>query len=180
MSMTTQTLLWLFPIAFMFHDFEEILFWESWLHKNGDEIKRRVPACMAKQVGVIVEKSTAQAALPICLIFSLTVLATFVAAEYQNYELFLLASGVFFMHGFVHLGQALFLRRYVPAIITSAFIIIPYGLIVYARLIEEGIIDLTGLLIRFLLGVILLLPFILLMHKVGEKIFQKASRLLIG
>ena len=96
MSITTQTLLWLFPIAFMFHDFEEILFWESWLHKNGDEIKRRIPALMAKPVGVIVEKSTTQAALPICLIFSLTVLSTFVATEYHNYELFLLASGVFF------------------------------------------------------------------------------------
>jgi hypothetical protein len=179
-SITTSTLLWLFPIAFMFHDFEEIMFWEPWLSKHGDEIKRRVPAFMIKPVSAIVEKSTAQASLPILLIFSLTVLSTFVAVEHQNYPLFLLASAVFFIHGFMHLGQALILRSYVPAMITSALIIIPYGLALYGRLIEEGIVDLTGLLIYFPLSVILLVPFILLMHQVGDYVFQKVARVLIN
>ena len=52
-------MLWLFPIAFIFHDFEEIMFWELWLNKHGGEIKSRVPAFLAKQVGTIVEKLTA-------------------------------------------------------------------------------------------------------------------------
>ena len=35
------------------------MFWELWLNKHGGEIKSRVPAFLAKQVGTIVEKLTA-------------------------------------------------------------------------------------------------------------------------
>ena len=179
MSIDTRTLLWLFPIAFMFHDFEEIIFWELWLNKHGGEIKSRVPPFLAEPVGAIAEKSTAQASLSICLIFSLTVLSSFLAAEYQNYGFFLLASGVFFVHGFMHLGQAVALRRYVPAVITSALIIIPYGLVLYQRLIGERMVDLSGLFISFLLGAVLMLPLILAMHRVGDYVFKKVVKLLI-
>ncbi len=40
--MAIHTLIWLFPIAFMFHDFEEIILGEPWLRKNAGEIKHRV------------------------------------------------------------------------------------------------------------------------------------------
>jgi hypothetical protein len=163
----------------MFHDFEEIIFWELWLNKHGGEIKSRVPSFLAEQVGAIVGKSTAQASLSICLIFSLTVLSAFLAAEHHEYGFFLLASGAFFMHGFMHLGQAVALKRYVPAVITSALIIIPYGLVLYRRLINEGMVDLSGLFISFLLGAVLMLPFILAMHHVGDYVFKKVVKLLI-
>jgi hypothetical protein len=180
MSIDTHTLLWLFPIAFIFHDFEEIIFWELWLKKNGDAIKSRLPAFLAKRVGTVFEKSTAQASLPICLIFGFTVLASFLATEYEKYGFFLLTSGVFFIHGFMHLGQAVVLRRYVPAVITSALVIIPYGLVLYRRLIEEGIVDISGLFIYFLLAVPLIIPFILVMHKAGDYLYKKTVKFLIG
>lgn len=180
MSIDTHTLLWLFPIAFMFHDFEEIVFWELWLKKNGDEIKNRVPAFLAKQVGTIAGKSTAETSLAVCLIFSLTVLASFLAVGYGNYGFFLLACGAFFMHGFMHLGQAIVLRRYVPAVITSALVVIPYGLIIYSRLINEGMVDISGLVINCLLGALLMIPLILVMHKAGGYLFKKVVRLLIN
>ena len=179
MSIDTHTLVWLFPVAFMFHDFEEITFWELWLNKHGDEVTRRVPAFLAKQVGVIAGKSTAQCSLSVCLIFSLTVLSSFLATEYDNYSFFLLTSGVFFAHGFMHLGQAIVLRRYVPAVITSALIVIPYGLVLYWRLIGEKIVGLPELFIYFLLGAVLMVPFILVMHKAGDYLYTKAVRLLI-
>ena len=180
MSIDTHTLIWLFPIAFMFHDFEEIIFWELWLNKHGGEVKSRVPAFLAKQVDTIVGKSTAQASVPICLIFSFTVLASFLAAEYQKYGFLLLASGAFFLHGFMHLGQAVALRKYVPAVVTSALIVIPYGLVLYGRLINEGMVDMSGLLIYFLLAAALTVPFILVMHKVGDCLYKKTVKLLIN
>lgn len=179
MSVNTNTLLWLFPIAFMFHDFEEIIFWELWLKKHGNEIKRRVPVFLAKRVSAIIGKSTAQAAVPICLIFSTTVLATFLATEYRQYGFFLLASGMFFLHGFMHVGQAIVLRRFVPAVITSTLIVIPYGLLLYWRLVGEGIVDLSRLLIYFLLAVMLIVPFILAMHQVGDFLYKKSVKILI-
>jgi hypothetical protein len=179
MSTDIHTLIWLFPVAFMFHDFEEIIFWELWLDKHGDEVKRRLPAFLAKRVDTIVGKSTAQAAFPISLIFSLTVLSAFLATEYQTYGPFLLASGVFFLHGFMHVGQAVAMRRYIPAVITSVGIVIPYGLVLYSRLISAEIVGWTGLLINFLLGVVLTVPFILVMHAVGDYVYTRAVRLLI-
>jgi hypothetical protein len=179
MAIDTQTLIWLFPIAFIFHDFEEILFWELWLGKHGSEIKARMPAFLAGRVGAILEKSTAQASFSIFLIFCLTVLASFFAAVTGKYGFFLLASGAYFIHGFMHLGQAIVLRKYVPAVITSALVVIPYGVVLFARLIEEGIVTFPGLLIDILLGAILMIPFILAMHAVGDFLFRKAVQFLI-
>jgi hypothetical protein len=180
MSIDTHTLIWLFPIAFMFHDFEEILFWELWLSKNGAEVRNRVPAFLTGQVDAIVGKSTAQFAFPVLLIFSLTVLSSFLAVEYESYGFFLMASGAFFLHGFMHIGQAIALRRYVPAAITSALIAIPYGLILYGRLIHERIVSVPGLLVYFLLSIVLIVPLILIMHKVGDVLYKKAVELLMG
>lgn len=180
MSIDTHTLIWLFPIAFMFHDFEEILFWELWLKKNNYEVKSRIPAFLSKQVDTIVEKSTAQFSFPVLLIFSLTVLSSFLAVEYESYGFFLMASGAFFLHGFMHIGQAIVLRRFVPAVITSALIVIPYGLALYGRLIHTEIINMPGLLVYFLFAVVLILPLILIMHKVGDFMYKKLVSLLIG
>ncbi len=179
MPIDTRTLIWLFPIAFMFHDFEEIIFWELWPKKHGAEVKRRVPAFLAGQVSAIVEKSTAEASFSIFWIFSLTVPSSFLATQYENYGFFLLASGAFFLHGFMHVGQAVVLRKYVPAVITSVLIVIPYGLILYGRLIQEGVVGIPGLFIYFLFGAALTIPLILVMHKAGDYLYKRAVKLLI-
>lgn len=180
MSINTYTLIWLFPVAFMFHDFEEILLWELWLNKNGAEVKSRVPAFLSKRVDAIVGKSTAQFAFPVLLIFCLTALSSFLAVEYESYGFFIMASGAFFLHGFMHIGQAIALRRYIPAAITSALIVIPYGLVLYGRLIKEEIVSVTGLLVYFLLAVVLIIPLILIMHEAGEYLYKKIVKLLVG
>lgn len=182
--MSIHTLIWLFPIAFMLHDFEEIILGEPWLRKNASEIlgriQNRVPAFLAKEIAAVLGKPACELAFPISLIFSLTFIASYLAVEYDSYGFFLLASGTFFLHGFMHVGQAILLRRYVPAVISSVLFVIPYGLILYWRLIQEGLVDLSGLPADFLIAVVLTIPFILAMHKVGEFLYHKASRFLIG
>ena len=78
----------------------------------------------------------------------------------------------------MHLGQAILLRRYVPAVISSGLIVIPYGLILNWSLLRAGLVDLPGMLIYALLAVILTIPFILVMHKVGDALCRVAVRLL--
>jgi hypothetical protein len=126
------------------------------------------------------EKSTAQFSFPVLLIFSLTVLSSFLAVEYESYGFFLMASGAFFLHGFMHIGQAIVLRRFVPAVITSVLIVIPYGLALYGRLISAKVINVPGLLVYFLFAVVLILPFILIIHKVGDFLYKKLVSLLVG
>jgi hypothetical protein len=182
MFVDTHTLIWLFPIVFMMHDFEEIILGEPWLRKNAGEIKdriNRVPAFPAKQIGSVLDKTAAELSFPISLIFGLTVVSAYLAVTHEAYGFLLLASAVFFLHGFMHLGQALILRRYIPAVITSAVFVIPCGLVLYARLIHEGTVDPSGLLICSLLAAILAVPFILVTHKAGGFLYEKSVRLLI-
>ncbi|MBE5979318.1 MAG: HXXEE domain-containing protein [Paenibacillaceae bacterium] len=39
-----KVMVWLFPILFMFHDFEEIIFMQSWISKNRNYLTHRFPA----------------------------------------------------------------------------------------------------------------------------------------
>lgn len=178
-----NTLIWLFPIAFILHDFEELILFEPWLKKNAPDImarvKNKVPAFMEKQLGVIVNKTTSQFALPICLIFILTVFSSFLAVELGKFTFFLLASSLFFLHGFMHVGQALFLRRYIPALITSVLVVIPYGAVLFWRLIVVQIVTFPELLVCFLFAIVLAVPFIIGMHIVGEFIYKRAIKILV-
>jgi len=179
-----QQLIWLFPIAFILHDFEEILLFEPWLKKNSGLIMSRIPdkapAFLARQMPIILSKTTTQFAFPIFLIFVLTCISALLAAEFQSYPMFLVASSLFFLHGFMHVGQAIFLRRYIPALITSVLITIPYGIVLFWKLLEEGIVDLLGLAIYFGVAIVLAVPFIVGMHIVGEAVYQRVMKILIG
>ncbi|HNT23579.1 MAG TPA: HXXEE domain-containing protein [Anaerolineales bacterium] len=183
MPFDTTTLIWLFPIAFILHDFEEIIFFEPWLKKNATTIMgrlhNRVPAFFEKQLQAIVTKSTPQFALPISLIFTLTSLASFLAAQYAQYSIFLAAVSLFFLHGFMHLGQAIFMRRYIPAVITSLLIVIPYGFLVLGRFLSDGLVDYPALLIYALIGLLAMIPFILVMHRLGEGIYHRLLNFLV-
>jgi len=129
---------------------------------------------------IILGKTTTQFAFPIFLIFVLTCIAALLAAEFHSYPMFLVASSLFFLHGFMHIGQAIFLRRYIPALITSVLITIPYGLVLFLRLFEAGIVNLLGLVIYFVVAIVLAVPFIVGMHIVGEAVYQRVMKILIG
>lgn len=43
----TISLLWLLPVCFMFHDFEEILTVESWAGKYGSRVEAALPKYMS-------------------------------------------------------------------------------------------------------------------------------------
>ena len=42
-NISVETLIWLFPITFLIHDFEEIIFVEAWFKKYYERILPRVP-----------------------------------------------------------------------------------------------------------------------------------------
>lgn len=175
-----DVLIWLFPIAFMLHDFEEMVVWESWMSKNGEALAARLPAAFARTVWKVILKRSEDTSTAILLIFLVTVVSTYVAAQWGHYEALLLTSGMFFVHGFGHFGQALLLRKYVPGVVTSAVIIMPFGAIFFPPLIAAGIVDGPTLLIYFVMGAVVMVPFILGMHMLGGLLHAKLVRLLVG
>ena len=176
MPLDLRDLIWLFPIAFMFHDFEEIILGEAWLKKNAEEIKARVPAFLAGQISSVLDKTTGELVLPVGLIFTLAFISSALAVAYKIYVPFFFASSMFFLHGFMHLGQAILLRKYVPAVISSALIVIPYGAGLYWVMIKQGVIGLTGMAIYFIVAASLTVPFLLVMHRVGDYLNQKQAK----
>ncbi len=158
----------------MLHDFEELIGFEPWLKRNAGEIRTklegRLPEVAMKQINAILGKTSAEFAVPVLLIFVLTVVSTFLAVEYHSYGFFLAASACFVLHGLMHIGQAIALRRYVPALGTSLLIVLPYGALLYERLFSEGIARWPGILLYALLGLTAIVPLILGMHWLGEKI----------
>mgnify|MGYP000963931264 CR=1 FL=1 len=174
--MSTTTLIWLFPIAFMLHDFEELIGFEPWLKHHGADVRAKLekilPAVLLPRIDAVLGKSTAQFAVPIALIFLLTAVASFVAVEFQSYGFFLAASAAFTLHGLMHIGQAITMRRYVPALATSMLIVLPYGALLYPRLVADGIVTWPGLLLYGLIGILAILPIILGMHWLGEKLMR--------
>ena len=176
MAFNLLRLIWLFPLAFLLHDLEELLFFEPWLKKNAgaitERVRGRLPAFVEKQLETVLHKSTAQFAFPIALNFLLTCLAAFLAARYGQYTFFLIAGSLFFMHGFMHIGQAILMRKYIPALVTSILIVLPYGILLFWNLLASRLTTPAGLLMYFGIAVIIAVPFILGIHAAGESLFK--------
>ena len=181
MASNTVILIWLFPVAFILHDLEELLFFEPWLKKNAGVVRERVgqklPAFLDRQLENVLKKTTAQFAIPIVLIFILTVVSSYIAAKLGNYSFFLMAGSLFFMHGFIHIGQVILMRRYIPVLITSIIIVIPYGIIVFWNLLAARLTTLPWLLGYFIIALIIAIPFILIMHIIGESLEKTIRKL---
>jgi len=182
--MAIETWIWLFPLVFMLHDFEELILFEPWLKKNAAFILQRVGGKMPRfarpQIESILHKTTPQFAVPISLIFLLTCTSSFLAAVYAVYPPFFLAAGLFFLHGFMHIGQALLLRRFVPSVGTSILLVIPYGALLLRALLRAGMINLAGMLAYCAAGAVLAVPFILGMHALGEVVYRVLQRRVMG
>jgi hypothetical protein len=49
--------------------------------------------------------------------------------------------GVFFLHGFTHVGHSIAFRDYTPGVISAVLVVIPVSAFVYRRLLARGSID---------------------------------------
>ncbi|OPY29384.1 MAG: hypothetical protein A4E28_00878 [Methanocella sp. PtaU1.Bin125] len=110
--------MWLLPIAFMIHDFEEIIMMRPWYLKNGAYLKARFPRFFNRM------SSTAGLSTPA---FSLAVLGEFVilsaatlaCVELGAYPAWAAVAVIFLVHNVVHIGSFFIVGRYVPFVITG-------------------------------------------------------------
>lgn len=117
--MLPDSLLWLFPAMFVLHEAEEVAFLPAWLHRRMPELARRFPRLAARLLcrldGISRREFAAIAAEELLLLVGATACASFADCLYPWLALFL----AFGLHLVGHLLQALFIRRYVPVIVTS-------------------------------------------------------------
>lgn len=77
-----STLIWLFPIIFIIHDFEEITMIEKRLHHNCHKLYERLPPKKANKVVKQFSMTTAQFAVAVLFIFLFVSLSTILANQY--------------------------------------------------------------------------------------------------
>lgn len=141
-----SSLLWLLPITFVFHDFEEILTVEKWGKERRARILGTMPEFAKKVYASSFQMSTHRFSQDVLVVYSVIVTVTVLAALFHVYILFLAALHLYFLHVFTHLGQALFLKMYTPGVVTAVFPVLPYSLYAYYRLLSEGTVNWNDML----------------------------------
>lgn len=127
--MKLDNLLWLLPIVFMIHEFEEIIMMHPWAVKNRARLAERYPPLVSRLAGLYGSLSASSIALAAGEEFVLISLATYLAVEYHLYAMWMGLFAAFFIHLIIHVGQGLIYGRYVPVILTSVLASI-YGFFV--------------------------------------------------
>ncbi len=126
-----ETYIWLFPLIFIFHDMEEIIGLRLFLQRNEEMLSKRYPFIL-KTYHDFSTEGFALAVLEefiVCTVFS-------IMAFYTNTEFFkLLWLGGFIactLHFVIHIVQAVIIRQYIPALITSILCLSVSGLFQHA------------------------------------------------
>jgi hypothetical protein len=168
-AISIPSLLWLFLAAFMLHDLEEIIRIEPWLRKNNAYILAKVPARFHKDLQSFSQITTPQFAVAVCLELIIFIPCTYLAAEKGNYLMFLGYNAVLLLHVLMHVGQALYVQKWVPGVITAVGITLPYTVYLFYRLLNENVVDVSDLLLSLPLG-LTLVPIVLIGHWLGKKL----------
>ena len=110
--------IWLFPLLFIFHDLEEIIGFIPWIERNEKLLAKKATFILNTHKGL----STEGFALAVAEEFVVVLFVSFFAIFYHTRFLYLIWLGgfvAFALHLVVHILQAIWLRRYIPALATS-------------------------------------------------------------
>lgn len=111
--------IWLFPVLFVFHDFEEIIGFGVWGRKNMPTMEKRMPRLAVAYKKMFAQYSTEGMALAVFEELLLCILVCVLAIAFQFYQLWLGVFVAFILHLFLHIIQTLIWRGYIPAVVTS-------------------------------------------------------------
>jgi len=120
-SLTVETinLMWLLPVVFMLHDFEEIIMIKPWLARSSAGLARRFPRLLRLLKSSTAKLSPSAFALIVAEEFIVISGLTWRAVATANLTLWLAVLIGFFLHLLLHVGQFIAARQYVPVILTS-------------------------------------------------------------
>lgn len=157
------SLLWMFPIIFMLHDFEEIITIEHWIVRHGERVQSSLPPFARKLYQASFQMNTLNFAKDVLAVFIVLVTVTVLAVFYSFYLPFIAALHLFFLHVFTHAFQSVYFKMYTPGVLTSIALVLPYSIYAYYRLLTDNIIEPRDLPWGLLLLLIALPPALLLL-----------------
>ncbi len=128
--MDLVTTLWLFPILFMVHNFEEIIMLQSWWRRN----KGNPPQSPFVRLAGYPQETTAALIAGLFLVFSAVTAASIISHH------IIFGIGLALAFGFQlvgHIVEFIRLRRYMPHIVT-AFLTLPYYVWLFIKATQAG------------------------------------------
>ncbi len=131
-----KSLIWLFPILFIFHDLEEIIFLLPWVKKNQEYLGGRFPFLARKLLPHFNQISTKAFALGVAEEFLIICIVTVVAYLTVGYGLWAGLFIAFTVHLIIHCIQAMVVGRYIPAVVTS-ILCLPVCIFVVMEIFRE-------------------------------------------
>ncbi|MFC0190161.1 HXXEE domain-containing protein [Fictibacillus aquaticus] len=170
-NISLPTLLWLFPVTFMLHDFEEIIFVESWFKRNYNKVVHKVPKPMRTTFQEMSHITAARFSIPVLIQLVFYIIATYLAVEKEFYSMFVGFNLLLLLHVFTHLGQSLLLKIYALGSGTALFITLPYSLYLFYRLLHENVIGFGDLILSLPYGILTVL-IVYFGHKLSPKLIS--------
>ena len=158
--------LWLFPILFVFHDFEEIIGCRLFVTKNGAAITQRFP----KIAFIFNNFSTEGFALAVTEeLVLLLIICGLTFTGIRAFNLLWLGTFIAFtLHLVVHIGQAIVIRKYIPALATS-ILVLPVSLWLIADCIKVSDFSPIEIIIYSLAATVAVGANLLLAHWLARK-----------
>src|SRR5712691_12900448 len=102
---STNLVIWVFPLAFFVHDLEEIFTMERFTREN----RERFPKPLRSLAAI----TTRQFTLGVTVLFALTILASFLATRPpHDMTLFNVCLSIFLLHVFTHVAQPIIFHKY--------------------------------------------------------------------
>lgn len=159
-------IVFLLPMIFMFHDFEEIIFMESWFIRKRNHLQQQLPRFYPQIEKMTQGKTTAGFALSVAMMFLLISACTLVSVLSGNYLLWWSAFLIFSLHLIMHIGQSIVVRGYVPAVVTS-ILCLPYAIWGFMKM--HTFFTLRQSIVITLIGIPIVAAYLAFAHWIGKK-----------
>jgi hypothetical protein len=162
-----KTIVWLLPIVFMFHDFEEIIFFKSWIAKNKKTLSEKFPKLSKRFLGRFENLSIQAFSLAVAEEFVLLSIVTVLSAIFESYLLWFGIFMGFFIHLWVHLIQWFVFRKYIPAIFTSVISLI-YCFFALNFILRNDLFEIQEIILWAFIGFGIIVINLVFAHKLAE------------
>jgi len=170
-----ETIIWLFPVIFMFHGLEEIITVEGFMTKYKNKVREaflvKLTLAIKKKLGAKSHQHSIMIAWILLIISFITFLTAYHISTGENFLLFTAVINIFFLQAFSHIGQTVIFRGYTPGVVTALFMVIPYSLLTYYYLFELSLID-RHLLLKSIPITILFVPIFLIGNLLGRRLIR--------
>jgi len=152
----------LLPVAFMVHDFEEIILFRWFLRKNAARIAAKFPR--TKGLIATAGKITTPAfTLVVAEEFLIVSVISFTAVYFHYYPIWIAAFMAFFLHFLIHIAQCLVFRSYTPGVVTS-LLLTPACMYMLRHLLAQTVYTFSDIAVLSGLGLAVMIVNVVFMH----------------